>query len=183
MSAKAKVKVATMWLSGCSGCHMSLLDIDERVVELAKHVDILFSPIVDTKVDQMPEVDVGIVEGCVNNVDQEHELKLLRSKCKILLALGDCACSGNVPALRNQFKLEDCLTRAYIETESTQLGEVPVHPQVPKLCPKARPLHEVVKVDGYIQGCPPDADTIWYALTELLAGRAPKWNATNLRFD
>lgn len=183
MSAQAKVKVATMWLSGCSGCHMSFLDLDERLVELNKLIEIVFSPVVDIKVKDMPQADVGIVEGCVNNEDQKHELELLRSKCKILLALGDCACSGNVPVFRNQFKLDDCLTRAYIETESTQMGEVPEHWAVPKLLPKARPLREIVKIDGYIQGCPPDADTIWYALTELLAGRAPKWNEKNLRFD
>lgn len=183
MSTNGKIKVATMWLSGCSGCHMSLLDIDERVVELAKLIDILFSPIVDTKVKDMPEVDVGIVEGCVNNEDQKHELELLRSRCKILLALGDCACSGNIPSMRNQFPLQDVLTRGYIETESTQLGEIPYDPVVPRLLPRALPLQEVVKVDGHIQGCPPDADTIWYALTELLSGRAPEWNKDNLRFD
>ena len=119
MSANGRVKVATMWLSGCSGCHMSFLDLDERLVELNKLIEIVFSPVVDTKVKDMPLADVGIVEGCVNNDDQKHELELLRSKCKVLLALGDCACSGNIPVLRNQFKLEECLTRAYIETEST----------------------------------------------------------------
>ena len=183
MSNKGKVKVATMWLSGCSGCHMSFLDLDERLVQLSQLVEIVFSPIVDIKLKDMPEADVGIVEGCVNNEDQEHELKLLRSKCKILLALGDCAVNGNVPTLRNQFKLQDVLARGFIETESTQLGEIPFDPVVPKLRPKAQPLHEVVKVDGFIPGCPPDADTIWYALTELLAGRAPKWDEKNLRFD
>jgi NAD-reducing hydrogenase small subunit len=183
MSTKRKVTVATMWLSGCSGCHMSFLDLDERLIELAQHVEIVFSPIVDTKVGEWPEVDVGIVEGCVNNEDQEHELKELRRKCKLLVALGDCAVSGNVPALRNQFQLQDCLTRGFVETESTQLGEVPDHPVVPKLLPRARPLQEVVKVDVHVQGCPPDADTIWYALTELLAGRRPTWDEKNLKYD
>jgi NAD-reducing hydrogenase small subunit len=162
---------------------MSFLDLDERLVDLAGKIDILFSPIVDTKCKDMPVVDVGIVEGCVNNTDQEHELKELRSKCKILIALGDCAVMGNVPALRNQFKLQDCLTRGYLETESTEIGEVPEHPVVPKLFPKARPLQEVVKVDVSVPGCPPDADTIWYALTELLAGRTPKWDERNLKYD
>ncbi|MEI6084270.1 MAG: NADP oxidoreductase [Verrucomicrobiota bacterium] len=183
MSEIKKVRVGTIWLSGCSGCHMSFLDLDERLVELAKHVDILFSPIVDVKFKDMPEVDLGLVEGCVNNTDQEHELKQLRSKCKVLIALGDCAVSGNVPALRNQFKLQDCLTRGFVETESTQMGEVPDHPAVPKLFAKARPIQEVVKVDAYVQGCPPDADTIWYALTELLAGRMPKWDERTLKYD
>ena len=181
--AAPKVRVATMWLSGCSGCHMSFLDLDERLVELVKLVDILFSPIVDTKVKDMPQVDVGIVEGCVNNTDQEHELKLLRDHCKILIALGDCAVTGNIPALRNQFPLKDCLARAYEQAESNRISCIPNDPVVPKLCPKARPLQEVVKVDFSIPGCPPDADMIWYALTELLAGRTPQWNEKNLRYD
>lgn len=183
MSNNGKVKVATMWLSGCSGCHMSFLDLDERLVDLSKRIEILFSPIVDTKVENMPVVDVGIVEGCVNNADQEHELKMLRERCKILIALGDCAITGNVPSLRNQFKLDEVLARGFVETESTQIGEIPNDPVVPKLCPKARPLQEVVKVDLHIPGCPPDADTIWYALTELLAGRVPQFNEKNMRYD
>lgn len=181
--APPKVKVGTMWLSGCSGCHMSLLDLDERILELVKHVDILFSPIVDIKLKDLPDVDVGIVEGCVNNTDQEHELKLMRKHCKMLIALGDCAVTGNIPALRNQFTLKDCLTRAYVETESTKIPLIPEDPVVPSLCPKARPLQEVVNVDLHIPGCPPDADTIWYALTELLAGRTPQFTEKNMRYD
>jgi NAD-reducing hydrogenase small subunit len=182
-AAPAKVRVATMWLSGCSGCHMSFLDLDERLVGLMKLIDILFSPIVDTKVKDMPQVDVGIVEGCVNNTDQEHELRMLRDRCKILIALGDCAITGNIPALRNQFTLKDCLARAYEQAESNRISCIPNDPLVPKLYPKARPLQEVVKVDLCIPGCPPDADTIWYALTELLAGRMPQWTEKNLRYD
>ncbi len=182
-AAAPKVKVATMWLSGCSGCHMSFLDLDERLVDLSKLVEILFSPIVDTKVKDMPYVDVGIVEGCVNNTDQEHELKMLRERCKLLIALGDCAVTGNVPALRNQFTLKDCLIRAYEQAESNKICCIPNDPVVPKLYPKARPLAEVVKVDVSIPGCPPDADTIWFALTELLAGRMPQLNEKNMRYD
>lgn len=182
-AAPAKVKVATMWLSGCSGCHMSLLDIDERILELLKHVDILYSPIVDIKLKDLPYVDVGIVEGCVNNTDQEHELKLMREHCKVLIALGDCAVTGNIPALRNQFALKDCLVRAYEQTESTRISCIPNDPVVPKLLPKAHPLQEIVKVDLHIPGCPPDADTIWFALTELLAGRVPQLNEKNMRYD
>jgi len=179
----AKVKVATMWLSGCSGCHMSLLDIDERILELVKHVDILFSPIMDIKVKDMPQVDVALVEGCVNNTDQEHELKMLRERSKVLIALGDCAVNGNIPALRNQFTVKDCLQRAYEQTESTKISCIPNDPVVPNLLSKAHPLQEIVKVDLHIPGCPPDADTIWFALTELLAGRIPKFNEKNMRFD
>jgi len=128
MSANGKVKVATLWLSGCSGCHMSFLDLDERLLELSKLVDIKASPIVDIKFDQIPEVDVGIVEGCVNNNEQEEHLRHLRDKCKILIALGDCAITGNVPTLRNRFQLDVVMQRAFVETESTQIGEIPTDP-------------------------------------------------------
>ena len=179
--APAKVKVATMWLSGCSGCHMSLLDIDERILDLLKLVDIVYGPIVDVK--EIPPCDVGIVEGCVNNNEQEHELKKMRSQCKVLIALGDCAMTGNIPTLRNRFPLQECLVRAYEQTESTRISCIPNDPIVPRLTPQARAIKDVVKVDLFIPGCPPDADAIWYALTELLAGRTPQWNETNMRYD
>ncbi|MCC7519242.1 MAG: NADP oxidoreductase [Verrucomicrobiae bacterium] len=180
MSEKLKVKVATVWLGGCSGCHMSFLDLDERLVELFKLVELTASPISDLK--DIPPVDVGIVEGAVCNEENAHVLKTLRKQCKVLVALGDCAITGNVPALRNQKDLGEVLARGYIETESTQAGEIPTE-IVPPLCPKVRPIQEFVKVDAYIPGCPPDADAIWYALTELLAGRKPLWNETNVRYD
>ena len=110
-------------------------------MELVKLVDILHSPIVDTK--DIPEVDVGIVEGCVNNNEQEHELKKLRSRCKVLIALGDCAVTGNIPGLRNQFTLKDCLLRAYEQTESTKISCIPNDPVVPVLNAKARPLRNL----------------------------------------
>jgi NAD-reducing hydrogenase small subunit len=160
---------------------MSFLDLDERLIELSQLVEIKASPIVDVKT--IPDVDVGIVEGCVNNNEQEEHVRELRAHCKILIALGDCAVMGNVPALRNQFKLDAILSRGFIETESTQIGEIPNDPVVPKLLQRARPVHEIVKVDVHVPGCPPDADTIWYALTELLAGRAPKWDEKTLSYD
>jgi NAD-reducing hydrogenase small subunit len=181
MRAEGKVKVATIWLGGCSGCHMSFLDLDERLVELAGLIELTASPITDVK--EIPQVDVGIVEGCVNSDEDEHRLRELRSRCQLLLALGDCALTGNVPALRNQFALPAVLSRGFLETESTQMGRLPDDPILPRLHPKARPLQEFVKVDGHIPGCPPDADAIWYALTEWLAGRQPHWGAKNLRYD
>jgi len=160
---------------------MSFLDLDERLIELVKRVDILHSPIVDAK--DIPEVEVGIVEGCVNNNEQEHALRKLRSRCKVLVALGDCALNGNVPALRNQFALGDVLARGFEQTESTRVGCLPNDPVLPRLYPKARPVQELVPVECSIPGCPPDADMIWYALTELLAGRRPQWDQKNLRYD
>ena len=181
MSDKPKIKVATAWLGGCSGCHMSFLDLDERLIDLAKLVEFTASPITDVK--EIPNVDVGIVEGAVCNDENEHVLRTMRARCKVLIALGDCAMTGNIPALRNQQKLQEVFERAYVESESTQVGEVPDSSEVPKLLTKVRPIQEFVKVDACIPGCPPDADAIWYALTELLAGRAPQWNPTNMRYD
>jgi NAD-reducing hydrogenase small subunit len=181
MSDKPKIKVATAWLGGCSGCHMSILDLDERLIDLAGLVEFTASPITDVK--EIPEVDVGIVEGAVCNEENEHVLRTMRRRCKVLIALGDCAITGNIPALRNQFKLKEVVARGFVETESTQVGEIPDATVVPRLLKRVRPIQEFVKVDVHIPGCPPDADTIWYALTELLAGRLPQWNEKNLSYD
>jgi NAD-reducing hydrogenase small subunit len=123
MSDKPRVKVATAWLGGCSGCHMSFLDLDERLIDLAELVEFTASPITDVK--EIPEVDVGIVEGAVCNNENERVLRTMRARCKVLIALGDCAVTGNIPALRNQFKLEEVVARGFIETESTQIGKMP----------------------------------------------------------
>jgi NAD-reducing hydrogenase small subunit len=170
MSAK-KVRVATVWLSGCSGCHMSFLDQDERLVNLAKSIDVFYSPLADVK--EFPEkVDVTLIEGAVANDEQLEMLKKVRSRTQILISLGDCAVTGNVTALRNSWDNSDeaVLERAYKAPEDLQAA---VPNMVPKLLIKAKPLHEVVKVDLYIPGCPPSADLIHYVLTELLSGRAP----------
>jgi NAD-reducing hydrogenase small subunit len=163
---------------------MSFLDLDERLMDLAGLVEFTASPITDVK--EIPGVDVGIVEGAVCNEDNEHVLRTMRARCKLLIALGGCAATGNIPALRNQFKLEEVVARGFVETESTQIGEMPggnADDAVPRLLNRVRPIHEIVKVDVFIPGCPPDADAIWYALTELLAGRQPKWIPANMRYD
>jgi NAD-reducing hydrogenase small subunit len=160
-----------MWLSGCSGCHMSFLDQDELLVDLAKIAQLVHSPIADVKV--FPEnVDVTLVEGAVANEEQQSLLKEARRKTKILISLGDCAVTGNVTALRNAWKDSDnaVLERAFIETAEVN-PQIPL--DVPKLLKKVHPLHEVVKVDYFIPGCPPPAGLINYVLTELLSGRIP----------
>ncbi len=181
MAKNAKVKIATVWLGGCAGCHMSFLDLDERLIDLSKLVEITASPITDIK--EFPEVTVGIVEGAVCNEDNAEVLKALRAKAKILVAMGDCACYGGIPAMRNQFKKSVVLDRAYIDAESTLIGEIPHSAEVPELCGQVKAIKDVVKVDAYIPGCPPDADTIFYALSELLAGRIPAWPEDKLHFD
>jgi NAD-reducing hydrogenase small subunit len=172
MTAPAKVRVATMWLSGCSGCHMSFLDQDEKLIDLAQKIQIVYSPIADIKV--FPEnVEVTLIEGALANEEQLAMLKNARAKSKVLISLGDCAVTGNVTALRNAWRHSDkeIVERGYLD--KTLLN--PQTPnEVPRLLVKARPLHEAVKVDFYIPGCPPPADLINYVLTELLAGRTPK---------
>ena len=165
-----KITVATAWLDGCSGCHMSFLDMDERLVDLAQKLDIVYSPLVDAK--HLPEqVDVGILEGSISNEDDLRHAQEFRKHCKLLISLGDCAVTGNVPAMRNPFKLEVVLDRAYKET-------VDVKPQtptvgLPALFRQVRPIHSCVVVDVFIPGCPPHADSIFYVLNELIEGRTP----------
>jgi NAD-reducing hydrogenase small subunit len=172
MTANAKVRVATVWLSGCSGCHMSFLDQDERLVDLAQKIQLVYSPIADVK--EFPEnVDVTLIEGAIANEEQLHMLQKVRSRTKVLISFGDCAVTGNVTALRNSWRNSDqvVLERAYKE-KSDLNAAIPT--DVPKLLIKARPLHEAVTVDFFIPGCPPHADLINYVLIELLAGRTPK---------
>lgn len=166
-----KVKMATLWLSGCSGCHMSFLDQDERLLELAKKIQLVYSPIMDIKT--FPEnVDLTLIEGAVANEEQLHLLKQVRERTKTLVSLGDCAVTGNVPALRNAWANSDqaVLEEAYLESKDLN-AQIPL--EVPKLLQNVRPLHEIVTVEYFIPGCPPNADVINYVLSELLSGRKP----------
>jgi NAD-reducing hydrogenase small subunit len=169
----AKPKISSDWLAGCAGCHMSLLDIDERIVTVAELVDIRATPITDLKHPDESGVDVGILEGGVNNTANEEVAKRMRKSCKLLVALGDCAVFGGVPAMRNFFTIEEALRRAYVESESTdESGTIPNDPEL-AVPTKVRALGEVVPVDIHVPGCPPDADTIFYVLAELAQGRIP----------
>ncbi len=167
----SKVRLATVWLDGCSGCHMSFLDIDDRILVLADKVDLVYSPLVDTKL--FPEdVDVTLVEGAVSNEDDLHKIKLVRERTKTLVSLGDCAITANVPAMRNPFWTKEVYDRAYRENVTFDPG-VPDQ-VVPPLLPYVRPVHEIVPVDVFVPGCPPSADTIFWVLTEILEGRRPE---------
>lgn len=177
----SKPKVATDWMAGCAGCHMSLLDIDERILQVLELVDLRSSPITDLKEADEDGVDVGILEGGINNTANEHQAKLMRSRCKILVALGDCAVFGGVPAMRNFFTIEDSLKRAYIETESTVDGFIPSDPEL-AVPTRVRALSEVVPVDVFLPGCPPSADAIFYVLSELAQGRIPELKDDNLHW-
>jgi len=165
-----RVRLATTWLDGCSGCHMSLLDLDERLLELAPRIELVYGPLVDGK--QFPAgVDVTLVEGAVSSEKDREEILHIRERTKILVSFGDCAVTANVPAMRNKFKVEDVLKRAYLENSSYH-SEIPTV-GLPKLLKRARPVHEFVAVDVFLPGCPPPPEAILLVLGELLEGRAP----------
>lgn len=168
-----KVTIASDWLAGCSGCHMSLLDLDERLVALLDKVELRATPITDFKHPDEAGVVVGILEGSVNNSAGEEVAKRMRSRCKVLIALGDCAVFGGVPAMRNAACKCAALKRAYIESESTVDGQIPQHEDLAEM-QDCRALDQVVKVDVHLPGCPPSADAIHHVFSELLAGRMPK---------
>ena len=175
MSTSRKPKLATLWLDGCSGCHMSFLDIDERILALAAQIEVVCSPYVDIK-EFPPDIDVAIVEGAVSSEEDLHKIRELRRCSKMLVALGDCAITGNVPSMRNWFPIEDLMTRAYVDTATERLppGDLPYPSRyVPALRNRVSPVHEVVTVDLFVPGCPPPADAIHFVLTEILAGRTP----------
>jgi NAD-reducing hydrogenase small subunit len=164
-----KPRIATVWLGGCSGCHMSFLDLDERLIELAGLADVVFTPVADTKVFPL-DVDVTLVEGAVANEDHLAMLQQVRERTRVLAALGDCAITGNVTALRNVWPVQAVLRTAYVE-RATFAPQVPWEAGIlPRLTARVAPLHHVVRVDEYIPGCPPDADRIWQALLALLGG-------------
>jgi len=149
---------------------MSFLDTDEKLLELADKIEVVFSPLVDDK--KFPDkVDVTLVEGSVSSDEDLRKIKQIRSKTKLLVSLGDCAVTGNIPSMRNQFGVNAVLRRAYVENVTIG-GKIP-DIDLPVLLPVVRPVHEVVKVDVYLPGCPPPADAIYYMLTELVAGRVP----------
>lgn len=168
----SRPRVATVWLAGCSGCHMSFLDLDERLIDLAARVELCASPLTDYK--DFPPVDLTLVEGAVANEENLREIRHIRARTKILVAFGDCAVTGNITAMRNAFAVEDVLDRAYRATSLVVRG-VPGTSEgvIPRLLERVQPLHEVVDVDFFLQGCPPSADQIFELLSAVIEGRSP----------
>ena len=166
--------LATVWLDGCSGCHMSFLDLDERLVELVGRADLVYSPLVDRK-DYPEHVDVCLVEGAVSSEDDLAKIRLVRERTGTVVSFGDCAVTTNVPGLRNTIGTDPLLARAYLENVTLNPG--PPSDVVPRLLPVALPVHRVVDVDVFLPGCPPSPDAIWHLLDDLLSGRPPEPHA------
>lgn len=176
-----KLKVATTSLAGCFGCHMSLLDIDERIADLADAVEFDRSPLTDIK--SCTACDIGLIEGGVCNAENVHVLREFRNNCKLLVAVGACAINGGIPALRNSIPVAECLEEAYLYGMGVENPQVPDDPELPLLLNQVHPIHEVVKVDYFLPGCPPSADVFWKFLSDLLAGEEPSLPYKLVHYD
>jgi NAD-reducing hydrogenase small subunit len=169
----AKVLIATDWLAACAGCHMSLLDMDERLVELLNHVVFTSSPVTDLKHPPESGVTVGILTGAISNTHNIEVARRMRARCTYLVAVGDCATFGGIVAARNLVGTQAALKRAYLETESTVGGLIPDSPELGMPLPAVTGIGDIVKVDIFLPGCPPRPDDFYYVFTEVLAGRVP----------
>ena len=182
MSEKKKLRVATTSLAGCFGCHMSILDIDERLFTLLDLVEFDRSPITDIK--HCGPCDIGLIEGGVCNAENVHVLRAFRAHCKILIALGACAVNGGLPAQRNHLPVAEILEQVYCTGIGLASGSaIPNDPELPLPLNQVHPIHEVVKIDYFLPGCPPSADAIWKFLNDLIAGKEPALGHGLLHYD
>ena len=179
-----RINFATVWLGGCSGCHMSFLDLDETLIDLAGRIQLVYSPIVDHK-DYPHGVDVCLVEGAVCNEDNLELLRKIRERTRVLVSFGDCAVTGNVPAIRNQLGANstvEVLQCAYIDNAQENRRSPSADGIVPALLARVVPVHEVVTVDYFLPGCPPESSTIKAFLTSLLNGETPRLEGRQIKF-
>jgi NAD-reducing hydrogenase small subunit len=177
----AKVKVATTSLAGCFGCHMSFLDIDERLIALSELVEFDRTPITDIK--EVGPCDIGLIEGGVCNAENVEVLKEFRRNCRILVSMGACAINGGIPAMRNSFELRDCLEESYVHGVGVEDPQIPNDTEIPLILNKVHPIHEVVKIDYFLPGCPPPADTIWTFLEQLLNNQPVEFTYRQIHYD
>ena len=180
----AKPVIATTSLAGCFGCHMSLLDIDERILELIELVEFNKSPIDDIKTFTQ-KCDIGLIEGGCCNHENIEVLKDFRKNCKVLVSVGECAIMGGLPALRNDISIKECLAEAYLDGPTTVNpdGVLPNDAELPMLLNKVYPCHEIVKIDYFIPGCAPNADLIWDALVALINNKPAELPYEVFKFD
>lgn len=181
----SKKVIATASLAGCFGCHMSVLDIDERILDLIELVEFNKSPVDDIKKFTKP-VDIGIIEGGCCNSENVENLRYFRENCKVLISLGECAIMGGLPAMRNGIPLEECLREAYLDGPTVQLnkeGILPNNEELPQILDRVVPCHEVVKIDYFLPGCPPRSELIWDALYALITEQEMKLPYEVIKFD
>jgi NAD-reducing hydrogenase small subunit len=181
----SKPVIATASLAGCFGCHMSILDIDERILQLVDLVEFNKSPIDDIKTFSKP-VDIGLIEGGCCNSENVENLRSFRKNCKILISVGECAIMGGLPAMRNGIPIRECLEEAYTNSPAIDPADARIMPNdedLPIILDQVYPNHEIVPVDYFLPGCPPSADTIWKFLSDLLAGRTPSLGPELIRYD
>ena len=180
----SKPKVATASLAGCFGCHMSVLDIDDRILKLVELVDFDKSPVDDIK-EFTGQCAVGLIEGGCANEENVRVLQDFRKHCDVLISVGDCATMGGLPAMRNTIPLKECLDEAYLNgpTVHNPSGKIPRDVEIPLLLNQVLPCQEVVKIDYHLPGCPPSADTIWAALTALLTGQPVNFEYELIKYD
>jgi len=181
MTAKSKIRIATTSLAGCFGCHMSFLDMDERLAALLEQVELNRSPFTDIK--QCGPCDIGLIEGGVCNAENVHVLRDFRAHCTILIAVGACAINGGVPAMRNYFDLQDCLQEVYLNGIGITNPQIPSNIELPLLLDKVYPVSEVVPIDYFLPGCPPSADEFLQILQPLLTGHKPELPKSHVHYD
>jgi NAD-reducing hydrogenase small subunit len=180
-AALPKVRIATTSLAGCFGCHMSILDLDERLFPLFGLIEFDRSPLTDIKM--IGDCDLGIIEGGLCNAENVHVLREFRAHCRKLVAIGACAINGGLPAQRNHLRLPLILQEVYQSSPGLANGLIPNDPELPLPLNKVHPLHEVVEIDYFIPGCPPSADAIWKALTDILADHVPTLGHGLIHYD
>jgi NAD-reducing hydrogenase small subunit len=169
-----KLKLATVWLDGCSGCHMSLLDLDATLIPILRKLDIVYGPLVDAQ--EFPdEVDFTLVEGAVSSQEDASRIQKIRHNTKLLVSLGDCAVTANVAGLRNVVPVKKLLQQVYVD--GSEVSKCIPGDGLPNLLKLARPVQDFVKVDVCIPGCPPSSKTIAAYLNTLVDGRKPEANA------
>ena len=181
----SKPVLATASLAGCFGCHMSVLDIDERILDLIELVEFHKSPVDDIKTFTK-QCDIGLIEGGCCNSENVHVLKEFRKHCKILVSLGECAIMGGLPALRNGISIRECIEEAYLNGPTVKNNVHRILPndnEIPMLLDRVYPCHEIVKIDYFLPGCPPRADLIWQAMVALITGDELKLPYEIVKFD
>jgi NAD-reducing hydrogenase small subunit len=178
----ARLKVATVSLAGCFGCHMSFLDIDERLLPLLDLIEFDRSPLTDIK--HCGPCDIGLIEGGVCNSENVLVLREFRANCKVLVALGACAVNGGLPAQRNHLDLGEILQAVYQTGPGLAADSaIPDDPELPLPLNRVHPIHEVVRIDHFLPGCPPSADAIWTFLQQLIAGRPGQTGQGLIHYD